>query len=487
MNPALRAAFLALPLTLSLAACSTNPATGQSQFAALMSPQQEASVGATEHQKIMQTMGDQHITPETKAMVSAIGAKLAAHTERPDVQYKFFVLDSDVVNAFALPGGYVYVTRGLLALANSEAELAAVLAHEIGHITGRHSAERYSRGVLTSLGAAVIAAALDSPAAAQAAGIGSDLYIKSYSRGQEHEADGLGVRYLQRAGYDPRAMASFLQNLQRNEALENTLAGRTPQGGGASYFSTHPQTADRVAQVQALAAQAMDGSATNDGRDSYLRALDGLIYGDSPQHGYVRGTAFYHPEMNFTFTAPQGFTLANEPTQVVAKNAQGVVMIFDAASNPQQLEPAAYIARAWLQNAQVQAAPVNVEGKAGATAAFNGTVGGQPASIRVFAVQWKPDMMFRFQIAMPQGMSQATAEELKRAVYSLRPLTAQEKQNVQPWRLRTVSAQSGDTVATLAQRMPFDRMKDDHFRVLNGLDAGDNVQAGRLYKIVSDR
>jgi predicted Zn-dependent protease len=391
-----------------------------------------------------------------------------------------------MVNAFALPGGYVYVTRGLLALANSEDEVAAVLAHEIGHITGRHSAERYSHGVLTSLGAAVVAAALDSPAAAQAVGVGSDLYIKSYSRGQEHEADGLGVRYLQRAGYDPAAMARFLQNLQRNEALENAIAGRTGEQPGASYFSTHPQTADRVSEVQALAAAAGPvANAAGNSRDFYLNGLDGLIYGDSPQHGYVRGQAFYHPEMNFMFTVPAGFKLDNQPTQVTAKNNNGAVMVFDAAGNKQQLEPAAYIARAWLQNPEIKVETIDVEGKPGATAAFNGTVGGRPATIRVMAVQWTADTMFRFQIAIPQGTDLGLVEDLKRATYSLRPLNAQERQSVQPWRLRSVTAGAGDSVASLAARMPFDSLREEHFRVLNGLNPGENVTPGTVYKIVS--
>lgn len=466
-----------------LSSCGTNPATGQRQFAALMSPQQEAQVGATEHQKIMQAMGDQHVPAEVKAMVSNIGAKLAVHTERPDVQYKFFVLDSPMVNAFALPGGYVYVTRGLLALANSEAELAAVLAHEIGHITGRHSAERYSHGVLTSLGAAAIAAALSSPTAAQAVGVGSDLYIKSYSRGQEHEADALGIRYLQRAGYNPDAMAGFLENLQRTEALEN---GARSGGALQNYFSTHPQTADRVAQARQLAVQA-GGGGGDDGRDFYINALDGLIYGDSPQHGFVRGTSFYHPEMNFTFTAPDGFTLDNQPTQVVARNRDGAALIFDAATNAQRLDPGAYITRAWLQNPEIAVQAVDVEGKPGAVAAFNGTVGGQPATIRVMAVQWTPDMMFRFQIATPQNAPAAVAEAMQRAAFTLRPLTAQERRDVQPWRLRSVTARPGDTVATLAAQMPHADRKPERFRVLNGLNPGEEIVAGRKYKIVSLR
>jgi predicted Zn-dependent protease len=477
-----------MALMMPLAACSTNPATGQQQFAALMSPAQEANVGATEHQKIMQSMGDRNVPQEVKAMVAEIGAKLAANTERPDVQYKFFVLDSPDVNAFALPGGYVYVTRGLLALANSETELAGVLAHEIGHITGRHSAERYSHGVLTSLGAAVLAAAIDSPAASQALGVGSDLYLKSYSRGQEHEADGLGVRYLQRAGFDPYGMASFLENLQRNEQLEGALAGK--KGSMPGYLSTHPQTADRVAQARAQAQQAaaeMPGVTGKAFRANYINAMDGLMYGDSPDHGFVRGNAFYHPEMNFMFTVPDGFKIINQPEQVVATGPGGAVMIFDAAANPQQLEPAAYITRAWLKKPELPVQAMDVNGKAGATAAFDGTVGGKAATVRVIAVEWMPGHLFRFQIAIPQGADTRLIEELKKSSYSLRQLSAEERKLARPYVLRSVVASGGDTVASLARRMPFKDMPEERFRVLNGMNPGQMVQAGETYKVISDR
>ena len=163
----------------ALSACSTNPATGEQQFAAFMSPQQEQQAGASEHENVMKTFGLPENSDALQAYVNNIGQKLAANTERTDVQYKFFVLDDEMVNAFALPGGYIYVTRGLMAYAGNEAQLAAVLAHEIGHVTGRHSAERYSRGIVTSLGAMVLSAALDSQAASQALGIGSDLFMKS--------------------------------------------------------------------------------------------------------------------------------------------------------------------------------------------------------------------------------------------------------------------------------------------------------------------
>ncbi|MCB9991639.1 MAG: M48 family metalloprotease [Rhodospirillales bacterium] len=466
-----------------LSACSTNPATGQQQFTALMSPAQEMQVGATEHEKVMATYGLPENSQALQTYINKVGQTVAQNTERPDVQYKFFLLDDSMVNAFALPGGYVYVTRGLLAQANSEAELAAVLGHEVGHITGRHSAERYSRGVVTSLGAMVLSAALDSPTATQAASIGSDLFMKSYSRGQEHEADALGIRYLSRAGYRPDAMTGFLQSLNDYTTLEGRINGNSRPD--VDWFSTHPLTADRVQQTVGLAGQYPANG--NLGRDEYLSKIDGLIYGESAKHGFVRGNSFYHTEMGFMFSAPEGFTLNNQPSQVIATDNKGAVILFDAAANPQNLLPAQYLTQVWMKGEPLgDVETININGKSAATASFNGKVGNTAATIRIVAIQWNPNTFFRFQMAIPQNASAALVEELKRTTYSLRALTAAEKQSIKPYRIRIVTAKAGDTVASLARRMPYTTYQEERFRTLNALRQGEGVAAGQRYKLITE-
>jgi predicted Zn-dependent protease len=480
--------LVVIPSLLLLSACSVNPATGQQQFTALMPAAQESQVGASEHEKIMQTFGQPKAGDPVPAYISRVGAKVAANTERSDVQYKFFLLDTPMVNAFALPGGYVYVSRGLLALANNEAELAGVMAHEIGHVTARHSAERYSQGVVTSLGAALISSAIGNDYASQALSVGSDLYIKSYSRGQEHQADELGVRYLSRAGYDPSAMASFLDAMGRNDDLESRLTGRGGQSE-VNYFSTHPRTADRVAQASALASSYPHNPNARVEAASYLNAIDGIIYGDSPNQGFVRGQDFYHPAMGFTFRLPSGFNIDNQPEQVVAVSPQtGAVVLFDAAGNAQRLDMMTYLTRVWLKGeAAPDAERVSVNGMEAATASFAGTMKGQPVTIRLFAVAWSPDQIFRFQLAIPQGAGGAVVESLKRTTYSLRAMSAAERQSIKPYRLRVVTARAGDTVESLAVQMPFGAENVDRFRVLNGLKGNEAIQAGRSVKIVSDK
>jgi len=468
---------------MATSACSTNPATGEQQFTALMSPQQELKVGADEHQKVLKTYGVPENSEDLQVYVSRVGASVAKNTERTDVQYKFFVLDDPMVNAFALPGGYVYVTRGLLAQASSEAELAAVLGHEIGHITARHSAERYSQGVVTSLGAAVLSAALDSPTATQAVGIGGDLFLKSYSRGQENQADELGIRYLSRTGYDPRGMTEFLTALDANTALEGKLNGQS--GQGPSWFSTHPLTADRIKNTVALASQYPPQG--EEGRDQYLSKINGLVYGESARQGFVRGQHFYHTQMGFTFSVPQGFTLVNETDEVIAIDKAGSVIIFDAVANPQNLDPRAFMTQVWMQGQQVpDMESITVNGKNAATASFPGMVNNRQALIRVVAVEWKPGTIFRFQLAMPQNASAALIEDMKRTTYSLRPLNAEEQNNIKPYRVQIITAGAGDTVASLAGRMPFDKYKEERFRTLNSLAPGAQVIAGQKYKIVTE-
>lgn len=467
----------------AIAACTVNPATGQQQFTGLLPASQEASIGASEHEKVRQTYGE-FLTGPVADYVNRIGQKVAANTERTDVQYKFHVIDSPIVNAFALPGGYIYISRGLIALANNEAELAGVISHEIGHVTGRHAAARMSQGALAGLGAAIFSAAMGSDAVGQLANAGSDLYIKSYSRGQEHEADDLGVRYLARAGYDPNAMAAFLSSLDAQTKLDMKIAGQS-EGSGYNYFSTHPVTADRVAQARTIAANYAGGANTLN-RDVYLSMINGLTYGDSEKQGFVRGENFYHPAMGFTFSVPAGFTINNSPNEVVATNSGGSLIVLDSGRDDQGRDPMTYLTQVWMKNAPPRETTqsITVNGMRAATAAFAGTANGKSVIIRVVAIEWKPGQFFRFQMAMPETAGTDVAEGMKRTTYSFRAMSADERARIKALKVRTVTASAGDTVATLSSRMAFGTYREERFRVLNALSG--NVAAGQVYKIVTE-
>ncbi len=466
-----------------LGGCSTNPATGEQQFTAFMPAGQEAQIGAQEHQKVLKQYS-LYEDDRLQKYVSDVGTKIVQGTERRDVQYKFYLLDSPIVNAFALPGGYVYLTRGLMALANSEAEMAGVVAHEIGHITARHSAERYSQGLLTALGSSVLSAAIGSDGVSSALGLGSNLYMSSYSRGQENQADTLGIRYLSRAGYDTRAMSWFLSNLRANTALGAKMDGEKASDT-TDYFATHPATAERVTKTRGEAKGYKNGGAV--GSDSYLSLLNGMTYGDSNEQGFVRGQSFYHPEIGFMYTVPQGFKIVNQPSQVLAAHkTNGAVVIFDMVPNKSKRSMAQFMNIDWLQeNPDAERIEtIRINGMEAATSAVRGSVNGKSMTIRLIAIKWSNQKVARFQIAIPQGVSQSFMNSLKSASYSFKRLSASEKEKFGAYKIRVYQAKAGDTVSSMARLMAPEEHKVEHFRVLNGLAANEGLVAGRLYKVV---
>lgn len=468
-----------LSALVGVAACSLNPATGDRQFTAFLPAANEASIGAQEHAKIEQTYG-KFMTGPIADYVRQVGNKVAANTERKDVQYKFYVIDSPMVNAFALPGGYIYVSRGLLTLANSEAELAAVLGHEIGHVTARHAAERMSQGTIAGLGAAVIGAAVGD-SAGQVASLGSNLYISSYSRAQEHQSDELGVRYISRAGYDPRAMSDFLRSLDAQSQLEAREAGSNSTG--FNYFSTHPLTAERVQQAAAEALKFPASSKEN--RAAYLTAINGMTYGDSANQGFARGNQFYHPELGFTFSVPNGSKITNGVSQVAASHSNGTVILFDSAKDSSKPDPYSFLTQKWLKGQNTgNAERITVNGMNAATAAFTGNVQGRAVTVRLVAVEWQPGTFFRFQMAIPTNVSSSFMSELKTTTYSLRRMTSAELSSIKPKKLLVLEAPAGSTVASMAAKMEVDGNAQEKFLVLNGMTARDTIVAGEPYKIV---
>lgn len=466
---------------LLLSACATNPATGRNQFTGLLPAESEASLGAQEHQKVLQEYGIYN-AQGLQEYVTQIGNRMVPFTERAGVTYQFFLLDSDTVNAFALPGGYVYVTRGLLALANSEAELAAVIGHEIGHVTARHSAERYSRGVVTQLGTTVLGAVLENPNAAKAINTGADLYIRSYSRGQESEADGLGIRYVAKAGYDPFAMARFMQSMNMESALQTQMTGKQRP---PAFLSTHPDSGDRAVQTSQIAASYPVGPNTIVNRDGYLNRINGMTFGDSAKEGFTQGQTFFHPKIGFKYTSPRGFEIQNTSDAVISKGPENSAIIFDFDSNKNAFDPQSYLQGAWMKQEPIGAVErITVNGMRAATALYQGRVNGRPMDIRLVAIEWKPNVFARFQMAMPSGASVALQEALRETTYSFARMSQREIDSIKLERISVVTARSGDTIASLANRQPFGKWNEARFRVLNGLAPNEGLQAGQKYKIV---
>ena len=479
------AAAVALAAVLPLASgCTTNPATGESNFTPFMTPGQESAIGKQEHPKVIAEFGVYQEMPELNAYVAEIAFRLHAASEMANEPFTFTLLDSDMVNAFAIPGGYVYVTRGLMALANSEAEFAGVVGHEIGHVTARHSAQRSTQQVFAGLGAAAIGVALQDQAAAELANMGAMAWVQGYSRSQELESDQLGIRYLTRAGYDPLAMSSFLEQLGRETALAQKLMFQDGEADPAdNWFSTHPRTGDRVA----AAAQSARATVTNPrvARDEYLRQIDGMIYGDSPSQGYVRGRTFSHPELRLTFRVPEGFRMINGADQLIAINEQGAAIRFDADGAGQGQAMTSYIVNTWLQGREPAGLErIDVNGKEGATGSIRQDGQNGPVDIRLVAVRWDAQTVYRFMFVTPANLTGALSEPFRSTTYSLRGLSASEAAGLRPLRLRVVEVRASDTIASLAGRMAYEDFQRERFMVLNGLSSDGELQPGMLVKIV---
>ncbi len=485
------AAFLLCLGSVALASCEINPATGRTAFTGFMSPAEELRIGAREHPKLIEQFGGEYADQRLADYVKTVGQSLAATTEMPALSFTFTVLDDELINAFALPGGYVYVTRGLLALASDEAEMAGVLAHEIGHVTARHSAERYSKGVLAGIGATVVGVAgavAGVPGVADLAGFGAQAYMQSYSREQELEADMLGIRYMSRVGYDPEAMARFFRKMDAYTQLQATIAGDPGAANRFSILASHPRTGDRVAQAIDLAKTAPVAE-PKVGSEAYLAGIDGLVYGDSPAHGVRRGRDFSHPDLRITFRVPPGFVMINSPRQVVARGPQNAVFVFDMereATARGVADMRAYLAQTWagrLNLEQVSALDVNGMSAATGTTRINTRSG--PMDVRLVAIRERPDRIFRMIFLTPPSLTGPLETDLRRTTHSFRRLTATEAQAIKPLRVEVVTVREGDTVESLAARMPFEGYRVERFRALNGLPPGARLSPGDRVKIVT--
>ena len=489
-----RRIFLVPALMVALAAggallqgCSVNPATGEQSFTGFMSPERERQIGAEEHPKLVKAFGGKYQDPALTRYLNGLGGLLQSTSEQPKPPFTFTLLDTPVINAFALPGGYVYVSRGLMALANDEAELAGVVAHEIGHVTARHSAQRMSRGILASLGAAVLGAVVGEPLLNDAARLAAGAYIQGFSRDQEFEADQLGVRYLTRAGFDPLAMSSFLGAMGAEHQLALKIAGKEGQDPVQSLFSSHPRTGARVEKAAASARSAAANSLARDA-DIYLNQIDGMIYGDSPHQGYVRGREFAHAELKFRFTAPPGFRLHNSEAAVFGEHSGGAMMRFDGRKldNP-EMSTERYLTRVWGDGFNFSGVEtIDINGMEAATGA--GRISGRDGrrDVRLVAIRYSRDQVYRFLFLTPPDQSAGFNGDYRRTTFSFRRLSAAAAAALKPLRLRVIRVRSGDTAESLSRSMAVEDFALERFRVLNGLRAGEPLTPGRRVKIVSE-
>jgi len=482
------ALFAAMTLA-ALTGCTINPATGRTALTGVTTTADESRIGREQHPQIIQAFGGEYDDPEITAYVRRVGQALARDTERADITYTFTVLDTPIVNALATPGGYIYVTRGLLALADNEAELAGVLGHELGHVTARHHAQQQSRQTLASIGmvgAAVAGSIVGVPPGlmqnTQMTALG---FLRSFSREQEFESDQLGARYMSKAGYDPSAMATFLRKLQAQSDLESSKLGEATRAERFDFLATHPNTADRIDRAIQTANLSPVANPTI-GRDSYLNVIDGMLYGSPPSEGFIRGRVFAHPILRIRFEVPPEYQLFDTRKAIYAQGPGNALIVFDPEPNPakfKQLTMAQYVsALTKIELSEVNAQRVN--GLEAATAAMKAQSRNGAVELRLGVVRVDATHIYRFRFITPASLLAQLGGANQRTFRSFERLTAAQAAALKPLRLRVVTVKAGDTVARLAKRMAIDDYAMDRFRVLNGLPPNVQVVVTKRVKLV---
>ncbi len=455
-------ATLAAAALLTLSACGTtvvNPVTGEAERSVMDEPT-EIAEGAKAHKQVIQDEGI-YDNPKLQAYVNGVGQKLAAESHRAHLQWTFTVLDSPEINAFALPGGYVYVTRGIMAYLDSEAELAGVIGHEIGHVTARHGAQRATRQQNAGFGvlaATILGAVLESQGLRGATDIAGQVsqtaaagYVASYSREQESQADRLGAEYLSRTQYDPRNMIDVIALLKNQEQLaaEAARAAGKPVPSGGNWLASHPSNEQRLAEIRANATL-YQGRYVDDGRERYLQAIDGMTFGDSREQGVVRGRNFYHEPLGLALSAPQGWRIANGSDAISVINEAG-----DAGLIVKLLpDQAKGMGHETLIRQLLKADQNRIEGRTekrqlhGLQAThFAGTLRnaqGQSANVMLTVADGPAGKRYLLRYAGQNAQAlQRALPGLQEAESSFRELTPADRKAAQPWVIRTVAMPKG--------------------------------------------
>lgn len=467
-----------------MSGCTTNPATGKKEFTPFLPQSSEKEIGAQEHRDVVNEFGGEYHNNQLKNYVQKVTNRITASSELPSDYYTVTLLNSPIINAFALPGGYLYITRGLATLANTEAELAGVLGHESGHVTGRHAAGRSNIQALAGIGAMLAGILSGNQQIAQLAQMGGQGLIASYSRSDEYEADALGVRYLSKSGYNPFAQADFLYSLKLNSYYDSQASGKA--SSVPSFFATHPDTGDRVQKVAGLAKKKFVEKPYH-GRLTHLKAINGTIWGDDPKQGMIKDNKFIHPDMRFEFTVPSDYRLINTPSAVIAKHHSGIAVQFDTDTKATSRPMTDYIRYEFAKDMPISALQKvnfkNVKDAATAITQLNTNQGTLQA--RLFALRTSDNKVYRFMNAAPANIFQSHDRHFYNIASSLRTISRSEAAKIKPFYVRYRNIRQGDTVASLARLLPFNTNQEITFRKLNGLAPDENLPSSGYVKIIS--
>lgn len=472
--------FLPIAFLITLAACATNPATGQREFS-LMSEAQEIQIGQEMDVEVRRQMGV-YEDADLQRYVQDIGLRLARVSQRPNLPWHFAVVDAPAVNAFALPGGYIYLTRGILPFLDNEAELAGVLGHEIGHVTARHSAQQYTQA--TSAGIGLTLLSIFVPEARPLQGVAETalgvLFLK-HGRDDELQADKLGVGYAAEVGWDPAGVAGMLNTLSR---LDEASGSRK---GVPNWLSTHPEPAARVQQIQPIIKQV---AATVRGtpvvaEKEYLSKIDGIIYGDSPREGIVRGNQFLHPELRLALTFPQGWEIQNTQTQVAAKAPeQEHYVLLQLVPNAQgSLEQVARSSMASAGFRQLNGQRGEINGLDAYIGTYQATMQGLGNVVTLAAHILHDRRVYLLAGLAPANAFERAQQDLTRTLRSFRSLSASEAAQIRPNRIDLLTVRGGETWQAIAERAG-SMIKPSTLAIMNNYDPSTPPRVGDRIKIV---
>jgi predicted Zn-dependent protease len=478
-NPVIISFFIAI---LVLPSCAVNPVTGRRQLM-FMSERQEIRMGQEYDPQVIAAFG-LYENEKLHAFMEEKGREMAKISHRPQLEYHFRILDSPVINAFAVPGGYIYFTRGILAQFNNEAEMIGVLGHEMGHITARHSASRQTQqqlGQLLLIGGMI--ASEEFRRYGEYAMAGMQLLFLSFSREDERESDRLGVEYSSKIGYDATEMANFFQVLEKMNLASD-------HAGVPTFMSTHPDPGDRYENVlrdtEKWQAE-LDYKTWQVNSESYLQMLDGMVFGEDPRQGYVEGNTFYHPEMAFQFPFPAGWELENSPIQVrMGPPDRDALLIFTLAQQP-SLDQAAQTTLRQLELDVLDSRRTTVNGMPAIATLSTQTSqgqGGQQQVIRVLSYFIDDQgTYFVFHGVSAEANFQKYAGAFEATMTNFNKLTDRAKLNVQPQRIRIRKAPRAGTVADALRALGVAQDQLERYAFLNNMGLNDQVPAGRLLKI----
>lgn len=483
MRASLLVRLIAVWLALAVANCAQNPVTGQSNFV-LLSEQQEITIGRDEDPKVTEAYGGLYNDPALQRYVEEVGQKLAGVSHRPQLRYYFRVIDSPLINAFALPGGYIYITRGILAYLNSEAELAAVLGHEIGHVTARHSVQQLSAAQGANIAASIasiLVPGLQNQAGQALLNVLGGALLSGYGREHELEADRLGAEYLARSGYDPQAMIRVVGVLKDQELFDLEVAkaeGREPRAYHG-LFATHPRADTRLQQVIGEAARFAQGRYVDE-RATFLGRVDRLPFGDSPEQGFARAGTFYHPVMGFVLRFPDQWKIENFPDRVVARSPQQDAVIELRLAGPAKGAAADVLRRALRLSSGAPVSPT--------------TIGNLPAALTEAPIQGRPTVAAvvllnqRAYLIGAQGRDARAMNQHRGAITasirSFHAMTEAQRKLARPLTIRVITAKAGMTYAQLARESPLGKFGEQQLRLINAQYPNGEPVAGHALKII---